>query len=94
MCTFLQGRHKPPRPPRQTARISATPAPQLKTDYLPQNVVKINNTKFLETLPEIVIGSVIHKKYLFTLLRNIFRLLPVNCADMNRRSSEINLNKN
>jgi hypothetical protein len=28
------------------------------------------------------------------LLRNIFRLLPVNCADMNRRSSEINLNKN
>jgi hypothetical protein len=59
---------------------------QLKTDQLPQNFVPINKTKFLDVMMKIVIGAAIRKTVKFTLMYNMFRLLPVNDLDMKRCS--------
>jgi hypothetical protein len=56
-----------------------TSPPQLKSLDNSQNLVKINNTKFPDTVTKTVIGeAILGKTVLFTLLHNIFGLLPFN----------------
>jgi hypothetical protein len=56
-----------------------------------QNVVTITTTKFPDAEMKTVIGIIILKTVLFTLLHNMFSLMPINNHDMNKRAAEMTL---
>jgi hypothetical protein len=62
-------------------------------DQLSQNVVTIYDTKFPYAATKTVIGVIILKTILFTLLRNVISL-PIYGQDINKRAAEIRSNVN
>jgi hypothetical protein len=56
-----------------------------------QSVITINYAKFPEILRKIAIDAIIIKTVFFTLLHNMFTVLPVGGHDMSKRS-EVNFN--
>jgi hypothetical protein len=62
--------------------------PPVKMDQLSKNIT-INNTRFSHTTMETVIGVIILKAILFTLLPNMLELLPINGHSVKKSSREI-----
>jgi hypothetical protein len=62
-------------------------SPHLQTGQLSENFIIINNTN-IQTLIKNVIGLVVLKAVLLTLLHKVFRLLPVNDHDMKERTNK------
>jgi hypothetical protein len=65
--------------------------PQLKVAQLSKNSITINKLiKFSDTVTKTSISVVVLKTVLLALLQNIFRRLPVNGRNVNKRAAKIN----
>lgn len=62
----------------QETKISAPSPIQLKTYQISQTFVTINNMKFADTMTKLVIDAATIKTILFTFVRNMSGLLPIN----------------
>lgn len=57
-------------------------------NILSQNFVTINNVLFSQPATEALITVLILKEFVFTFLRIMFRLMPINAHEMKRISAE------